>query len=216
MKRLSIHSCLSILLILIAFALLIHSSVTGYAFYRDYAPSYYGGYGFGDFFGLGYIDFQSLYWQYGSFIDAVLFLMIFLGVGKSVFKKHFGDSGTTTYVGIGIFLAFALVLWEQQTQFFLLERFGQYVFYIFLLLLFFYLYKWISHAGGNTLFALAVSYLVYYFFFHKEIQSQMFDKWPGLSQYLGFLDILLGASVIYLVYWLILGRKKQSEPEKSK
>ena len=135
-------------------------ALTGAVVYRD---SYYGGSGFG----LWGFSFSDIYYTYGYVVDAVIFLLIFLGVGKAVFKKHFGEGGTAVYVGLGLLLAFALLLWEERSGIYLLESFGRFAMVFLFLLLAVGIFSWMKGAGATTPWALAlmvVGFIIILFF----------------------------------------------------
>ena len=163
-QQINYHYLLIVLLVIGLASIFSSGTITGEAFYRDSGYGY-GGYG-GGFFGFGGygFNFQDLYSQYGSFIDAILFLLIFLGVGKGIFKKHFGDGGTAAYTGIGLFLAFSLLLWEQRTGFYLLEQFGPLVLTLFIVIIFLWAFKLLNSTGLHLVPTICLVYLVFYFF----------------------------------------------------
>ncbi|MEK6839865.1 MAG: hypothetical protein AABX72_02915, partial [Nanoarchaeota archaeon] len=146
-----------LLLIIAFFGSLQYEQLTGKLVYRD---SWYGGYsGTGGWFGF---SFSDIYAQHGYIIDAALFLLIFLGVGKGLFTKHFAEGGTAVYVGIGIFLAFALLLWEERSGIYLLESFGPLVVVLFVLVLLAWAFRWMKQAGMNAIPLICIGYLVFY------------------------------------------------------
>ncbi len=155
------------LILFLAITLLIILSITripqptGAAYYYDY------GYGGGGFIGLG--SFSDIYYSYGYIIDTVIFLIIFLGIGRGLFKKHFGEGGTSVYTGIGLFLAFALLLWEERTGIHLLEEFGGFVLVFFVIILTVGVYKWLKMAGASTPWSIALMIIGFLFilFFMK-------------------------------------------------
>ena len=155
-----------VVILAILLFLLLKTSMTGKAWYRDYGSSF-GGFGGFDFFGLSFFSFTDLYAGYGYIIDAVIFLMIFLGLAQSVFKERFKES-RGLYVGMGLFLAFALLMWEERMGISILSLFGPAVFAIFVLLLILVVYKWVRHETGmNPLIVASILYVLLYFFVLK-------------------------------------------------
>ncbi len=151
---------IAIIVLAILLFLLLRTSMTGGVWYRDYGR----GYGGFDFFGLSFFSFSDIYAGYGYIIDAVIFLMIFLGLAQSVFKERFKES-RGLYVGMGLFLSFALLMWEERNGISILSMFGPAVFAIFVLLLVFIVYKWIRHETGmNPLIIISLLYVLLYFF----------------------------------------------------
>lgn len=114
----------------------------------------------------GFDDLVSFYYDYAQWIDFLLFLLIFLGLGKEVFKKQFKEGGKALYIGLGIFLALALVLWEVRTGTVLLELFGPIVLLFLALLVIFVMYKQIrGHVSSNIIYVISVLYIVAYLLF---------------------------------------------------
>lgn len=72
-------------------------------------------------FSLGGIDFLEIYNEYTYEIDFFIFLVIFLGLTKAVFKDRFKQQSNIISVGVSIALALAIVLWEKSTGKFILS-----------------------------------------------------------------------------------------------
>ena len=161
-----------IFLALIIAAMISQGSLTGKAGYYDAGPGYYGrGYGPG-FFGfsggfLGGLSFSEIYFQYGYIVDAFLFLLIFLGLGRGVFGKHFSEGAKPLYTGVGIFLALALLLWEERTGYYLLVEFGSFVLILFLMVLIVYAFKWMKSSGAAGFTAFAFAYIIFFLFIYS-------------------------------------------------
>ena len=71
-------------------------------------------------FSFGNFNLMDFYFAHPYEIDFFIFLLIFLGLSKSVFKSRFKEGGNILYIGISIALALALVYWEYNTRKFLL------------------------------------------------------------------------------------------------
>jgi len=144
-------------------------------------------------YGLGYsqdFDILELYYTYPSVFDLTIFLLIFLGIGQSVLGEHLKEGGSkATYVGLGIFLALALLLWERQTGYNLLENFGPWAFFIILILLAITIFRYVEAATTSVLIATGIAYLVFYFFYTGVIES--FVGGSFLSSYLPGVNPLL-------------------------
>lgn len=105
----------------------------------------------------------DLYREYASWFDFAIFLFIFLGLGRAIFGEHFkGAGGTGVYIGIGIFLALALLIWEEQAGFSLIEVMGPWVLFLFILVLLFLTFMFILKAGGGVLLAASVTYIIFF------------------------------------------------------
>src|SRR3989344_5558414 len=94
------------------------SGVTGALVYRDYGyGGYCGGYAGGSYYGggLGYgLTITEFYESYAAYIDAIIFLLLFFGVGKAVFLSHFQSGGKAVYIAVGLALTLGLVMWEER------------------------------------------------------------------------------------------------------
>mgnify|MGYP001612309612 FL=1 len=108
---------ITLLLVVLLLFLVVGPRITGRVYYYDYGSRGYGG-------GFQWMQFSDIYYQYGYIIDATIFLLIFLSLAKIVFTKHFGEPVKPLYIGVGLFLAFALLLWEERTGIYLLELAG--------------------------------------------------------------------------------------------
>ena len=204
-----------VLLLLIAFfGTLQYEKLTGKLVYRDSGYGYLGGSGlFGGF------SFSDIYAQQGYLIDAALFLLIFLGAGKGIFKKHFAEGGTAVYTGIGIFLAFALLLWEERSGIYLLEQFGSFVVILFLLVLFAWVFQWMKSAGMSSIPLICIGYLALYWglfegrhtMYGQNIYSWIVGILPeDIIAMLAHIALL--GLVVYFIWWFFYGRKKPSPP----
>jgi hypothetical protein len=118
-------------------------------------------------FGQGFYSVLDLYYQYPSWFDFAIFLAIFIGLGKTVLgEKLEGVGGKAVYIALGVFLALALLIWEERSGFYLLEVFGPYIFIGLILILAFYLFKWIKGSGVTAMVAIPIAYIFFYLFFN--------------------------------------------------
>ena len=134
---------ISVTLVLIAVALVgfffqPSDGISGALVYRDYGYGGYGGssgyYGGSSFFGYG-MDVTSFYEQYHVWIDAIIFLAIFLSIGKAVFMSHFNTGGKALYIAVGVALTIGLMIWEEQRNFFIIYKLGPVGMFVFALAL---------------------------------------------------------------------------------
>lgn len=145
----------------VALAILLSlSKITGFIVYpRGFGYGYIGR-GMGEVFSV-----LDIYYQYPSWFDFFIFLLIFLGLGKGVFGEHFEKrGGKFVYTGLGVFLAIALLIWEQQTGTTLVELFGPWALIILVFVLAFYLFKWIKDATDSGLLAISLTIIFLYLF----------------------------------------------------
>jgi len=204
-------------LIFVALAGMIkYNEITGQAYYRDY-----GGYGYGlGLFDFGFINLSDLYYQYGSLIDAVIFLLIFLGLGQSVLGEKFkGAGGKALYIGLGLFLTFALILFEEQTGFNLLYSFGPIVLFLFVAVIFVFGYKLLKeHAGVGFIPAMAIMYLVLWLLLIKTNAGRRLTDWFfgtfGFVFNVDKFDLLAFTAIALLLFypivrWITKKRRKK-------
>ncbi|MBS3144470.1 hypothetical protein J4208_02695 [Candidatus Woesearchaeota archaeon] len=97
---------------------------TGALVYRDY--SYGGGYGggYGGFYGGGQLSITNFYEEFHVYIDSIIFLIIFLSIGKAVFLKHFNTGGKSLYVAVGLALTLGLMIWEERQGIYIIYELG--------------------------------------------------------------------------------------------
>ena len=195
-------SILSALIILVLAVIIINDDYTGKAFYRDYGYGGYGGY-FPGFFDLSFFSFSSFYEEYWFIVDAIIFLLIFLELSKSVFKNHFKDA-KGLYIGIGLFLTFSLILFEERSGFNLLFQFGPIVFVLFVIIMAFVAYKYLKEKDVTLSTTLAVIYLAVYFLILKtnwglNALTYMLGMFGFNYSNLGFLDLVAALMAIILI-----------------
>ena len=142
--------------------------------------------------------------MYEKILDAVLFLLLFLGVGKGVLKKHFGEGGTAVYTGLGLFFAFALLLWEERTGFYLLVELGPIAVLFAILIVIVWAYKMLKgHEFGFWWIPLLCwGYLAFYYTFFTP--TVYFNE--SLARTVSYVALII--AVISLIY--LAGKKKNS------
>ncbi|MCX6711897.1 MAG: hypothetical protein NT139_02585 [Candidatus Woesearchaeota archaeon] len=141
---------------------------------------------FGSNIGLGNgTQIVTWYENNSGWFDFFIFLMVFLGLGRAVFGEHFkGAGGKGVYIGIGVFLAFSLLIWEQKSGFSLVGNFGIWALLIFIIILLFFVYKIIYSSSKSFLFALSVTYIAVYILFF------IIDRWFGMTGDYWIYDII--------------------------
>ena len=116
---------------------------------------------------------SNIYSQYSSWFDFFIFLMIFLGIAYGVLGQHFKEGTKMVVVGVGLALAFGLLLWEEQTGFSIIGSLGPFVAILLVFLLamsFFYLLGKFAHfSGRGVMIAIGVSIFIFWFFFSGMI-----------------------------------------------
>jgi len=147
---------------------LVAGSYTGFQFYggswanfQSAEPVYYN---------YGGNDFLDFYYSYASWIDFVLFTLLFLMLGKLILGQHFEYSeAKPLYVVLGIILALSLSIWEARNGIFVIDFLGQYAF-IFIILLLVFLGVWgIKKLPRAGLFTISLVYLIIYYVFILDV-----------------------------------------------
>lgn len=147
------------------------------------------------------LDIPGWYSQFSTIIDAIVFLIIFIGLAQVTLGKRFGDTrgAKAIVVGVGIALTLALVITEHEMNF-SLAQFGPFAAGIFILLaasLLFYLLKTLG-VGGVASFS--TSYVIVYFLLRAVVPNffgYIHTNAPGLHGL-----IALGALVsLIIMFW---------------
>jgi len=208
----------SVTLVLLAIATVgyfTQPGISGALVYRDYGyGGYGGGYGGGgSFFGYGGLSITAFYEQYQIYIDSIIFLLIFLSVGKALFLSHFGSGGKTLYVAIGLALTLGLLLWEEQTGFSIIYNLGPIGVIALLLILFGGVYFAVLRITESHIKALLVTvfigYLVHRIF--PELIGYLPDLFFSLFKPLSSGEDLFGRILFIafiIVIWLGMKAKK--------
>ena len=184
----------------------------------SYSSSRYGYYGssVGGYFGRGGLfSLLDLYNQYPTWFDFGIFLVIFLGLGKAILGEKFGTAGgKAVYVGLGILLAFSLLLWEQESGFTLIA-FGPIAFFLLMLVIAFFIFKWIREAAGSDKGGTLIGVSVAYFFIRWYVMSSFGYFTYGfltpfteqLGPILTLVDIGMAVALIIGVFNVLSGRE---------
>lgn len=110
---------------------------------------------------------EQVYDRFGPFIDAVIYLIIFLGLTQATLGRIFesrGRGGKTVIIGIGIVLALSLALWEREAGF-NIKSFGPVAALILISLMGYAVWtaiKSLEIEGVDTFTTTAIAYLLVY------------------------------------------------------
>ncbi|MBI1972977.1 hypothetical protein HYS50_03155 [Candidatus Woesearchaeota archaeon] len=210
----------SVTLVLLAIATVgyfTQPGISGALVYRDYGYGGYGGFGGGyggGFLGYGGLSITAFYEQYQIYIDSIIFLLIFLSVGKALFLSHFGSGGKTLYIAIGLALTLGLLLWEEQTGFSIIYNLGPIGVIALLLILFGGVYFAVLRITDSHVKALLVTifigYLVHRMFpdlitYLPDIFYRLFSAPTSADDFLGRI-VFIG--FIVLLIWFFFKAKK--------
>ncbi len=190
------------------------SGVTGALVYRDYG---YGGYG-GGFSGpafFGDMSITAFYDQYHIYIDAIIFLLIFLSVGKALLLSHFGSGGKALYIAVGLALTLGLLLWEEQNNFSIIYQLGPVGVIALLLILFGGVYFGVLRVTDGSHFkailvTLFIGYLVHRLFpdLISYLPDLVYSFFSPLASTDDFFGRVFFVGLIALLIWLFIKRSK--------
>ncbi len=210
MKRGGAHSSIRfvhVFLVLLAVALagLVSQGQFDGAYIFQNSGYSYGGYGSGGGF-FSTFSFMNFYAQYAPFIDAFLFLIIFLSVGKTILGKHFQQGGQALYIGIGALLALSLLFWEEQSGFHILEKLGPYSGFLLILIVLVVTFRLLREGGSTAITALSFAYILFYFFFNEiseynVIAQNIYSRYPTAQE---FIDLFFYLAIGGLIFGIIL------------
>ena len=71
--------------------------------------------GTGRFFDFLSVDIIQLYKDNQTIIDFVIYLFIFAGLAKAIFKKSFSEGHAPLTIGLSLALALGIILWQSRT-----------------------------------------------------------------------------------------------------
>tara|TARA_Y100000310_G_scaffold202483_1_gene202667 strand:- start:3361 stop:4044 length:684 start_codon:yes stop_codon:yes gene_type:complete len=199
--------------ILIAVALAGYVSqgeITGQIVYRDADYGGFGGYGGGGF--MNGFSFLEFYQNYAPFVDAVIFLLIFLSIGKTILGTHFKKGGQALYAGVGLFLALALLLWEEQNQFYLLEEFGIFALLILIVLVLVIVGKALH---VNTSRQVAIPIIIFFTFLAYKIFADtivgIFGQTPFIQTINEWFSTIMWISIIWIILTFLFRRTRPGQ-----
>jgi hypothetical protein len=106
------------------------------------------------------INVAQTYEKYQPFIDAFLYFIFFISVAKVTLSKRFsGPGGNALVVTIGLILAISMSWWASSIGF-TLKSFGLIAAGVFVGVIFFSIFAFIKHQGGNVAAASALGYVL--------------------------------------------------------
>jgi hypothetical protein len=110
----------------------------------------------------GQFNVGQIYLQYFSFIDACIYLILFLSLAQFVFKKMYeGREGKMVSLAVGLALAFAMAVFELRTGF-NLSKLGPFAALIFFLILVMLLFNVLKGLFNEAKPALCFTILIMY------------------------------------------------------
>ncbi|RMF55119.1 hypothetical protein D6745_03115 [Candidatus Woesearchaeota archaeon] len=141
-------------------------------------------------------DPAELYKDYGPFIDFVIYLIIFIGLTRTVFDRVYGTKGGSKAIsiGLGIAMSIGLSVWGK----FRIGDFGPIVALILILLVGIVLFNLLRKAGlgiGSAAFAFLIVYFI--------LKGALPDVFVWLEQKIPWLGPILGFLVFVCVFLAI-------------
>ena len=155
-----------------------------------------------------------MYADYSSLFNFALYLILFLGLSRVVFARHFeGRGGKSITIAVGLLMATALAITENRTGFELITVFGPVSVALFIGMIGVVLFTLLISFGARKSTAAAATYLVLYLSFtgiattyHQYLQNRL----PILT---AILAVGLIIAIIILIRNVSAG-KKESLKEK--
>ena len=139
----------------------------------------------------------DLYYKYTEIFDFVIFLFLFVGLSQMILKEHFNNVHKSLFVGLGIFLALALVLWENRTGNKLLELSGPVVVLMLAIGAVLVIYYMIKGFKGGHISTIAWSYVLFFFLFFVIFDLYQAPFLQSALSYLPF-DLFSVAGIIFI------------------
>ena len=106
-------------------------------------------------------NFVNTYFKYSSFIDMIIYMVLFWGLAEWTLGAKMQGKGKMVMTGVALIMAVSLGLFEGVMGFNLVS-FGPLVFTILICLLAFTIYKGLTQAGMQKRYALSICYLAAY------------------------------------------------------
>ncbi|MEK7475977.1 MAG: hypothetical protein AAB152_10150 [Candidatus Coatesbacteria bacterium] len=146
---------------------------------------------------LRYIDLPSVYSEYATLIDFFVYLVIFVGLARTILERRFeGRGGKAVVIGIGTALAMGLALAESRVGFSLLSL-GPVAGTIIVSLLAIVLFNLFLHLGASML----TSALSAFFLLYLTMATMTPFLWGWIQTHVPLFNaagILSGMSLLYV------------------
>jgi hypothetical protein len=151
------------------------------------------------------INIASTYQQYSTFIDFVIYLIIFTGLSRFVLTKKFpGKEGKMINTGIAVILSIAMTVFSYTTGF-KLENLAPLAAVILLSLVALTIFLFIKHIGGNTTTSGLASFIITYFLTRATFPE--IYQWAQGNQFAAWIDAAILMSIPVLIVMLVMKAK---------
>ena len=154
------------------------------------------------------VNIGSLYLQYFYFIDAIVYLILFLGLTQYVFGKVYKSAdgkpareAKIIAVGVGLALTFAMAVFELQTGF-NLGRLSWYAALILYILLYFFLFSILKGMFDDVKIAFCISNLIMYGVLYSTFYSLYYWIEYNIPLLMALLSVALVISFICVLLQL--------------
>lgn len=150
------------------------------------------------------VDVAETYDRYQPFIDAFLYFIFFISVVKVTLAKRFsGPGGNALIVSIGLILAISMSWWASSVGF-TFKSFGVVTAAIFIGIIWYFIFAFIRHQGGNVAAASALGYVIA-FLLAIAIMPQLADQLRNGPKSLRTLWGLLNVIFLFALIMAIMG-----------
>jgi hypothetical protein len=113
-----------------------------------------------------FFNITQTYDHYSGLIDLFIYILIFVGLAQAILARHYGGSGgRAVAIGVGLCLAFAMLLAEEAFQF-NLRSFGPFAALLVVILLGITMFGLLHGAGMSKTASASTSYVAIFFTTH--------------------------------------------------
>ena len=150
---------------------------------------------------------EQIYFKYSAFIDAAIYLIIFLGLAQVTLGHRFESrkGGKAITIGVGLIMAIGLAIWETQAGF-NIASFGPVAAVVLLALMGYAIWAGIRAMeieGVDTLTVTAMTYVLVYYSMSAAVPSVIWWINKNVPVVGGLLALIAAAFTIFLIYKII-------------
>jgi len=151
------------------------------------------------------LDIASTYQQYSTFIDFVIYLVIFTGLSRFVLTKKFpGREGKSISIGIAMILSIAMTVFSYTTGF-RLGNLAPLAAVILLSLVALTVFIFIKHIGENTATSGLAAFIITYFLTRATFPELY--SWAQSNQFAAWIDAAILITIPVLIVMLVMKAK---------
>jgi hypothetical protein len=146
---------------------------------------------------------NRFYANYETWIEFILYLIIFISLVLGVFKERFGKNTKMVGIAMGVALSFALVNFSPG----LVGKLGPLAFLIFVALIFYLIFSSIKQGFESKWFSMAIAYIVSFIVLWivdpQGKLNKLFESIPGLNWIRDLLVLLFVIALLIVGFTLI-------------